>query len=99
MITVFKYPLALGHNIVELPWGSTILTVQFQIDQPCMWALVDTENEKEQRLINVIGTGFDMCNAPIGDYIATFQTAGGALVWHAFDAGKVVEEYSECPPA
>ena len=50
MLTIFKYPIPIkDHSILELPKDARILTVQIQRGMPQLWALVDSETEKETR--------------------------------------------------
>lgn len=92
MRTVYKYPLnaaPVGDNHiipVELPVNAQVLDVRDQGGQICLWALINPyEHEKEIREIAVIGTGWHIDNGVLARHISTFQQAGGALVWHAFE--------------
>lgn len=84
--TIYKYPLdTKDTNILELPKGAQILTVQTQNNIPCIWALVnDKETEKESRFINTFGTGHPIDSSP-RKYIGTYQLHNGALVFHVFE--------------
>ncbi len=83
---VYKYPLrAVDNQAVDLPIGATLLAVQEQYGQPCLWALVDTDAGHLPRRIRIHGTGHPIENADALKYIATFQLSGGALVFHAFE--------------
>ncbi len=86
---IFKFTLSITHKqIVELPIGSTILTVQTQDMKPQIWAVVDTyEKLTEKRTIILLTTG-----EPIDDstfltlhYIGTFQLHNGTFVGHVFE--------------
>lgn len=83
---IWKWTLALKDvQTLELPVGAGILSVQVQGDMPQLWALCDNATVlKEKRHIAIYGTGNQMPDEP-GDYIATFQMHGGALVFHAFE--------------
>jgi hypothetical protein len=82
--TVWKYALKPGQNVLEMPHGAEILTVQMQGGEPMLWARVNSDNEKEPRTVTIAGTGHD-CPLPLEHvYISTFQM--GPLVWHAFVA-------------
>jgi hypothetical protein len=79
---IWKYSL---ENVIEMPKGAEILTVDIQNGQMFnaqMWVKVDTENEMEKRMFEVIGTGqnFDDTNRR---YIGTYQD--GPFVWHVFE--------------
>ena len=52
---IWKYSL---ENIIEMPKGAEILTIDIQNGQMFnaqMWVKVDTENEMEKRIFEVIG--------------------------------------------
>lgn len=79
---IWKYSL---ENIIEMPKGAEILTIDIQNGQMFnvqMWVKVDTENEMEKRMFEVIGTGqnFDDTNRK---YVGTYQQ--GPYVWHVFE--------------
>jgi len=85
MKTIYKYQLFAGHDVMEMPKGAQVLTVQAQNDKPHIWALVDPyESSVEARRFGVYGTGHDMPD-DLGPYIGTFQLEGGSLVFHVFD--------------
>lgn len=82
---IWKYPLELGDDqIIAMPDGAQILTVQMQGSKLCLWALVDPEPELPQRMrsIEIIGTGNPFVEAP-RVYIATVQVP--PFVWHVFE--------------
>jgi len=91
MLAIFKYPIPIkDHSTLELPKDARILTVQIQRGTPQLWALVDSETEKETRYFRLSGTGH-----PLGEdylriinYIGTFQMENGALVFHLFEIKK-----------
>ncbi len=89
MKTIWKFPLDLaqvtGDGIgLSMPKGAEFLTVQAQYGVPTLWALVDTDQPKETRLIAVEGTGDDLGHVP-KRYLGTTQQHGGALVLHYFE--------------
>lgn len=81
MKVVYKYELRPQNSIMKLPKGAEILTVQLQYGIPTLWALVDPENELEDRLIDIIGTGWEVTDNI--KYICTYMD--GPFVWHAFE--------------
>jgi len=84
MKQIWKYPIGqLGVNLLEIPVGAQLLTVQTQNNAPQLWALVDPEAPKELIKIGVCGTGQPI-NVHVGIYLGTFQLSGGSLVFHAF---------------
>lgn len=87
MKTIFKYQLKVTDaQLLFLPKGAEILTVQVQNNIPCLWALIDpNEIAKEQHYIETYGTGTPINIEAEKRYIATYQLAGGMLVWHVFE--------------
>lgn len=79
--TIWKYPLAIDRNILQMPLGARVLTVQMQAGTPCLWALVWPHLETETRIFDVYGTGHPV-PAACGDYVATVQD------WHVFDLSE-----------
>ncbi len=81
MRKIFKYPIRLTPlQDIEIPEGAYFLDVQLQEKQICIWAIVDTEREKEQHKIVIRGTGHDVQEDI--DYLGTVQQDG--YVWHIF---------------
>lgn len=98
MHAIHKYQVAVeDEQRVRMPKGARILDVQAQGPFPCIWAIVDTEAELEERRFAVRGTGHELddelATATIGTsggngharYIGTFQLHGGNLVFHLFE--------------
>ena len=89
MNVVYKYKLeTIGNQLIEMPIESKILTVQKQYGVIVMWCMVDTRKEIKERIIRIIGTGFDPTG--YGEYINTVQLGEGNLVLHVFDDGYKV---------
>jgi len=91
MLTIFKYPIPIeDHFTLELPKDARILTVQIQRETAQLWALVDSETEKETRYFRLSGTGHPLGEdyLRITNYIGTFQMENGALVFHLFEVKK-----------
>ncbi len=84
-MTIWKFPLrTLGQQTVKMPMGAEILTCQMQGSQPCLWALVDPEEQIENRTIFVFGTGHKVDDKYRISYVATIQIDGGSLIFHVF---------------
>lgn len=83
-MSVWKWPLVIGPQTIEMPQGAQILTVQMQNGEPQLWALCDPDAPKENRHIAIYGTGHQVKKNP-GVYIETFQMLSGKLVFHAFE--------------
>ena len=81
MKTIYKYtvtglPL---QNKIEMPKGASILSVNMQGADCCMWALVDTESETEEREFEIVGTGWQIYDSM--SYVGTCFANDG-FVWH-----------------
>lgn len=82
---IWKWKLAATDvQTIEVPAGAKLLDVQAQGGLPNLWALCDENAPSTPRRIAIYGTGNPMPDEP-GEYIATFQMHGGALVFHAFE--------------
>lgn len=80
MKTIYKYTVV-GRNKIEMPIGATILSVNMQGKDYCMWALVDTERSTESRYFEVVGTGWELDDNM--SYIGTFFADD--FVWHIME--------------
>jgi hypothetical protein len=76
---IYKYEV---DTIVVMPIGAEILTVQLQHGTPWIWALVDRNNQLEERNFDIRGTGYEIEDIN-SKYIATYQE--GPFVWHVFE--------------
>ena len=91
MQTIWKFRLdMMDEQTINVPIGSTFLSVQVQRDVPCVWALVDDNAPSVPTTVRIYGTGhpikFDVTGL---EYIGTFQLSGGALVFHLFTVIEV----------
>jgi hypothetical protein len=92
MKTIWKYPLVIkDFQEINLPENAEILTVQVQNYIPCLWALVDDDPEKDQKMykIRIAGTGHTMSDYLLNSgeeykYISTFQLDNGSIIFHVF---------------
>ena len=86
MEKIFKYPIEVtDEQVVLLPTGAKILTIQNQGEVPCIWALVNPTAPKDMAItIRIHGTGHDVPDSDSLEYISTFQMMGGRLVFHSF---------------
>ena len=86
--TIWKFELETkDRNIIQMPKDAEILCVQEQYGKPCIWALVDPNQEKETQHFEIFGTGHPVyCDMGVDrKYIGTYQLSNGALVFHVFD--------------
>ena len=74
---------------IEMPKNAEILCVQQDKKTfiPCIWAMVETENEKEERFFELFGTGTAIYeDMGIGrKYLGTYQYQKGEFVGHLFE--------------
>lgn len=86
MKTIWKYELeTLDIFGLEMPRGAEVLTVQMQHEKPCLWALVDASEDKENRIFTIHGTGHHVSSAENKFYVGTYQLMGEDLVFHLFE--------------
>lgn len=77
---IYKYQI--DRDLLELPIGYKILSIQLQNNKMTLWAEIDPleENLVEVNLI-FIGTGVNFDNSD-KEYVTTIQE--GNLVWHCY---------------
>lgn len=81
-MAIFEFSLEVTDaQTVLMPGLATILCVQTQGGVPCLWALVNPDDELRPRKIMTYGTGQTIGNP--GMYIGTYQLPG--LVFHVFE--------------
>lgn len=87
--TIWKYNVKIDDvQTVAMPEGAKLLSVQVQHNLVTIWAMVDPRNLNVNRIIQMAGTGHDMSERIMGDFLGTFQIESGALVFHVFDGGE-----------
>lgn len=79
--SIWKYPLEviIDKQTVFMPAGAQILSVENQHGRLCIWAIVDTSADLEDREIIVMGTGGPV---PLGELDHIGTAIMGSLVWH-----------------
>ena len=80
---IWKYEVR-GGQPIDMPQGARILAIQNQQGKPVIWAAIDEDKPTEPRTFVVYGTGWKI-DEPAENYIGTYQTLGGQLVWHVFE--------------
>jgi hypothetical protein len=87
MRTIYKYPLERGVTRLDVPPGSTLVSVDIQNGEPIGWVMHDRERlqakEREAIIVTIARTGGDIPRE-CGSYLSTFFEHGGLYVWHAF---------------
>ncbi len=85
MKSIWKFPLKVtDEQTISIPKDYQPLDVQVQNGEPCFWAKVNPESPKVELTLVTRGTGHEIPDGVVEDYIGTYQMAGGALVWHVF---------------
>lgn len=86
-LTIWKFPLTTADTqTISLPYGHRVLTVQTQNKQPCLWVVVNPDNECVPCTFHKYGTGHPI-TLP-GDrlaYVGTYHLREGRLVFHVFE--------------
>lgn len=79
---IWKYQFEISDVVeIEMPGGSTPLSVQVQDGKPTLWVFVDTGKTKIIRRFYIYGTGHPIALEGVA-YIGTIQL--GQFVWHVF---------------
>jgi len=86
MKTIWKFPFETGDVIkIKMPEHAKIIHVETQNkNTPCMWAIVNPEEEQTERTFRVYGTGHPMDENVNQEYMGTYLLYGGSLVFHVF---------------
>jgi len=86
MLTIWKYqlPITPGVHEIEAPAANTPLAVQIQDGLPCLWAIVDDDEDKIPYKIVIAETGKPL-PPDTGHYIGTYQLPSGQTVHHLFE--------------
>ena len=83
MNRIWKYNLQPSkRHVLYMPRGAQILGVQLQNGEPVIWALVDPDQDLEERALYLAWTGEALPQDKLS-YIGTFQA--DTTVWHLFE--------------
>ena len=70
---------------IEMPEGAKILSCGLDgFGVPCIWALVNPENEMVKKPVYCVGTGWNMSALDNCKFIGSMTDCGG-FVWHVFE--------------
>lgn len=86
MITIWKYEIKEPEVTLMIPEGARVLDLQLQegTPTPCIWVLVDTDNDLVERKFIIHGTGHKVgWHMNLVNYIGTFQLQG--FTWHLIE--------------
>ena len=81
-MVIWKYPLRLGEQTLQVPEGAEALTAQMQGGRLTLWAKVNPEAEIGGRRVDVVGTGHPHPHIERWAYLASVQQ--DVFVWHVF---------------
>lgn len=89
MITIYKYPIQPTTEEIELsiPGGGPVLSAGLGPNgQPCVWSIVDLEQEDKPVKIYCVGTGWPidwiMAKSAAIEFVGTIKD--GIYMWHVF---------------
>lgn len=88
MKTIHKYPIPeiTREPAINMPRGAQVLSFQVQRGEPCIWALVDTDEPVEAKEFYLVGTGHPFAFNPDHlRFIGTGQLMNGDLLLHLFE--------------
>ena len=85
---IWKFNLTMAdRQIIGMPKGSEILSLQTQFNEPCIWVLITDGDDMEDRTFEIFPTGntiyFDM--GIERKSIGTFQVDNGNYIFHVFE--------------
>jgi hypothetical protein len=84
MRAIWHYPIGRGYNRLKMPLGSQVLGVQVVMNEIRIYASVDVDQpNQEARTFTTVGTGWE--HPSNFKHIGTYQTDGGAFVWHVME--------------
>ncbi len=97
MRTIWKFPFRIDDTVsLQMPRHTWVLKVDMQqsplqSETPCIWGLVqNTDEPLETRTFKIYGTGHEVPTGQRLDYIDTFQSHSGVMVWHMFEIGAEI---------
>jgi hypothetical protein len=82
-VRIWKFPLAItGEQMITMPKGTAILSVQMQGNQLSLWALVNERYDDSPCRVHIVGTGHPADHVLAMPFVGTVQD--GPYVWHVF---------------
>jgi hypothetical protein len=91
---ILKFPFDIqGEFTILMPQQSALLSVQYQNQTPCIWAMCPDGLPGELRHFRIFGTGHVFILGIFREwhYLSTIQDPSHQLVWHIFEV-KLREE-------
>ena len=87
MQSIYKYQLeTTAAQVLKMPTGAKILSVQIQLGLITIWALIDLYSKDilEERVFLIYNTGTEH-QAVRGKHLATVQELDGQVIYHVFE--------------
>lgn len=85
MNAIWKFQLdVLRVQNVPMPKSARLVHVAAQFEKPCVWAIVNPEEEMEGRQIGILTTG-ELYRESDCIYIGSFMLDGGSFVGHVVE--------------
>lgn len=88
MKIVWKFPLGMGPNKIDMPIGAKVVDVAMQGGFPHLWVEVQDPEKVERRLFEVFGTGHPIPDEY--DHVGTFHDP--PFVWHVYENSPHISE-------
>ena len=86
MKKILKYQLLGFDNIIEMPEGAKVLSVQLRGNGIYLWVITDPDNKKAKRKFLLVGTGQKFSSDNL-EFIGTVQVE--SFVWHVFEDNNI----------
>ena len=96
MAVILKYPLNIAvQQVVHLPVGAQVLSIEVQNDRLCMWALCEDAAFRQTKAIEVVAIVTGMPGVPediltTHHFMGTKMLSNGSFVAHVFVAKVAV---------
>ena len=93
-MTIYKYELEIRDlQVLKIPYGYKIISIQQQDDNICMWVIVDPACKDVQVIIRCFGTGHNLEPSFSLEYLGTVVLTNPGIesevisssVWHFFE--------------
>lgn len=84
MVSIYKYPLEYGRNIIEMPRTQEVLSIGVQGETIMVWALVEPDEKIEKVEILLAGTG-QLLKEEMDCLVYLGTVQQGPFVWHGFE--------------
>jgi hypothetical protein len=89
MTTIHKFETIFENRFhLSMPKDARVLNVDLDRNNvPCVWAMVDTDNDLETRYFELFGTGHEI-HVDMGierEYIGSYRYQNGEFIGHLFE--------------